>query len=421
MGLQRQQARARGALRGYARASQLAVALVGILLLLWLGPTEDADVRGGSTVLAQGFAPSSGERQDDDAGDGQAAAAPVDPAEAQAEGRAEGRVDERSGEPNGNGPPEPAPSPGAAVQEATGTLREVLLQGYNLIPKLAIAIIIMLAGWGLSRLIRMLLLGVLANWDRAEAVGAMSMVVIFLMALGLALSVIAGDSRALVGSVGLAGLALSWALQAPIESFTGWLLNSFQSYYRVGDRISVGEVFGDVYRIDILTTMVWEAGGPNKPVQGAQPTGALITFPNSEVLRSNIVNYTRDFPHVWDEVTFSVANASDLAYTAGVMRRVAVRVLGQVMEGPAREYRKLVRRTKHLGLDIATEPQVYASVAESWTDLTVRYLVPARERRKWSSELVMTLSAELAAPEHAAKIIPGYPRSRIELLSPDHH
>ena len=32
----------------------------------------------------------------------------------------------------------------------------------------------------------------------------------------------------------------SLPLQTPIESFTGWLLNSFRGYYRVGDRIEVG-------------------------------------------------------------------------------------------------------------------------------------------------------------------------------------
>src|SRR5690606_30786623 len=116
------------------------------------------------------------------------------------------------------------------------------------------------------------------------------------------------------------------------------LLNSLRGYYRVGDRIEVGDVFGDVYKIDVLTTTVWEAGGPGKSVGGAQATGAIITFPNWEVLRSNIVNYTREFPYVWDEITINVASDSDLAYTAEVLREVAHGLVGGVMQEPARQY-----------------------------------------------------------------------------------
>ena len=63
---------------------------------------------------------------------------------------------------------------------------------------------------------------------------------LFLLAIAAGLSVIAGDATALLGSIGLIGLALSWALQTPIESFTGWVLNAFRDYYRPGDRIEVG-------------------------------------------------------------------------------------------------------------------------------------------------------------------------------------
>jgi small-conductance mechanosensitive channel len=150
----------------------------------------------------------------------------------------------------------------------------------------------------LTSIVRPPLRRLLASWTRANAISALAGVLIWILAISAALSVIVGDPRTLLGSVGLIGLALSWALQQPIESFTAWLLNSFRGYYRVGDRIAVGDVFGDVYRIDFLTTTVWEAGGPDKPVQGAQPTGALVTFPNSEVLRANVTNYTRDFPYV---------------------------------------------------------------------------------------------------------------------------
>jgi small-conductance mechanosensitive channel len=238
---------------------------------------------------------------------------------------------------------------------------------------------------------------------------------VWLLAFGIALSVIAGDVRTLIGSLGLIGLALSWALQSPIESFTGWIINSFKGHYRVGDRIAVGEVFGDVYRIDLLTTTVWEAGGPGKAVQAAQPTGALITFPNSEVLRSNIVNYTGDFAYVWDEVTFSFANESDLPYTIGVVRRVAAEVLGQAMESPARQYKEMLLNSG-LAWDVAVEPQVYLSLSDAWTNCTVRYLVAARERRMWSSRLIETMAVETGRPEHAGKIIGAYPRTNVKLL-----
>jgi small conductance mechanosensitive channel len=230
----------------------------------------------------------------------------------------------------------------------------------------------------------------------------------------VAVSVLAGDVRAVVGSVGLFGLAASWALQTPIESFTGWMLNSFRGYYRVGDRIAVGDVFGDVYRIDVLTTTVWEAGGPGKPVRAAQSTGALITFPNWEVLRSNIINYSRDFPYVWDEVEFNVANESDLEYTARVIEDTARRVLGPEMVQAASEYQALLD-AQRLPIEVEELPRVYLSLADSWTDCTLRYLIPVRSRRTWASTLTMEITKELSDAKHRGRIVEVYPRHEVAL------
>jgi small conductance mechanosensitive channel len=308
----------------------------------------------------------------------------------------------------------PGPDPGRAVEEATGTVRELVLGFTAVLPKILIAIVLLVAAAVVVRILRLALRRLFRRWERAAAVTAMSGVVVWLLAIGMALSVVAGDPRALIGSVGLLGLALSWALQAPIESFAAWLLNSFKGYYRVGDRIQVGEVFGDVYRIDFLNTTVWEAGGPDKPVQGAQPTGALITFPNSEVLRANVTNYTRGFPYVWDEVVIGVSDDSDLGHAMDVIGAVARRVIGPDMAEPVSRYRRLLEK-KRLAYDVADEPQVYASLNESWTDVTVRYLVAARERRKWSSTLVVEITAELRRPENAQRIGSAHPVRRVEL------
>jgi small conductance mechanosensitive channel len=372
---------AQGRLKKFRQGSLLAVAITGLFLLLWGMPEG---VPGQQTPTAPA----------------DTAAVASEPVPGSATGAT--TVDTTRADP------------GRSVEEATSTVRRFVLDFTTLLPKILIALVLLVAAGVIVRLVRAVLRRVLGQWERADAATAMAGILIWLLAFGIALSVIAGDTRALIGSVGLLGLALSWALQAPIESFAGWLLNSFKAYYRVGDRIAVGEVFGDVYRIDFMNTTVWEAGGPEKPVQGAQPTGALITFPNSEVLRSNIVNYTRGFPYVWDEISIGVTNESDIGYAMRVIAGVARETIGPTMQGPVDTYRALLDQ-EGLSYDVADEPQVYIMPTDSWTDITVRYLVNARERRKWSSALHLRISEEFAKPEHRERLSAAYPVQRIDL------
>lgn len=308
----------------------------------------------------------------------------------------------------------------AARNEAVTTLRNLWESFYTNLPKILVAIATLLLTWLLVKLVRFILRKTISRWHSASAVITLVGICMWLFAIGIAISVVAGDIRALVGSLGLIGLALSWSLQTPIESFTGWLLNSFRGYYRVGDRISVGEVFGDVYKIDFLTTTVWEIGAPYRPgfVQAEQPTGRLVTFPNNEVLAGMVVNLTGDFPYVWDELAIAVANESDIREAMAVLERIATELLGDYMQEPARQYRKTLQKA---GLDyvVADKPQVFLSIGESWTDIIIRYLVGARERRKWKSELSLRVIEELSKEEFSGKIKGVYPRQQVQIVDPD--
>jgi small-conductance mechanosensitive channel len=380
--------RARGALSGFRRATVLAVLLTSVLLL-FLDPAGEGEAR---------------QTAPDTLPDTVAIIEPVAVEDLREE--APERAD---------------PQPVAAAEEAAGTLRDIAASFVDFLPRLGIALFVFLLAGLLVRLLKPLLRRALASFERANAYTALVAIVIWLVALGTALGVVAGDARAILGSIGLIGLALSWALQAPIESFTGWLLNSFRGYYRVGDRVAVGEVFGDVYRIDLLTTTVWEYGGPDRPphpVRAEQPTGRLITFPNSEVLTGTVVNYTRDFPFVWDELTVPVANESDLRYAMEVLRRVAVETLGEQMREPAHVYAAILERAR-LELAVPDEPQVFVSLDESWTNLVIRYLVGARERRVWKSDLALRAMEEFQKPEHRGRIVPAYPRRQVQWLGDD--
>ncbi|WP_439881157.1 mechanosensitive ion channel family protein [Pontibacter sp. MBLB2868] len=307
-----------------------------------------------------------------------------------------------------------------AADEAIGALQGLWDSFFYNLPKMLIALGTLVLAWFLIKGIKAILNRTLGRWQSSSAIISLVSIGVWLLAIGVAISVVAGDIRALVGSLGLIGLALSWSLQTPIESFTGWLMNSFKAYYRVGDRIRVGDVFGDVYRIDFLTTTVWEIGDPYQPgfVQAEQPTGRLVTFPNNEILTGTVTNLTGDFPFVWDELAIAVANESDIPLSIQVLEGVAEDLLGNYMVEPARNYSKLLKRS---GLDyhIPDKPQVFISLADSWTNVTIRYLVGARERRKWKSELTLRITMEVNKPEYTEKIIPVYPRQQVQFIDPD--
>ena len=317
----------------------------------------------------------------------------------------------------------PAVNPQTAnegAEEAIGAVRGIYYGFLNSLPKIIVAIVVLLLAGVIIRLMRLILRRLQKRWERFRAVSAVIGAGVWLIAAAVALSVLAGDIRALVGSLGLIGLALSWALQNPIESFTGWLLNSFKGYYSVGDRILVGEVFGDVYRIDFLNTTVWEIGDPHRPgfVMAEQPTGRLVTFPNNEVLTGTVFNLTRDFPYVWDEVAVQIANESDLAYALAVFRKMAGEMLTEQMVEPARLYSRILKR-EGLEESVPEEPQVFVSMSESWTELNIRYLVNARERRGWKSALYTRVNAELREAGHSDRIIPVYHRRQLQWIGPD--
>ena len=378
---------ARRSLRGTRQASIVAVALTGLLLLsLGLGDVQAIET-----------APVGGQTQVEEPRAGQ---------EPQAE--------------------EPPPlQAGEVADEVLGEVRQAALSLWDTfvrnLPRYILAGLVLLLAGLLARALRPLLRRVLGQWERAQAFTALAGVVIWLFALGIAVSVLVGDVRALVGSLGLIGLALSWALQTPIESFTGWLMNGMRGYYRVGDRVAVGEVMGDVFRIDFFTTTVWEIGGPGRQgvfVNAEQPTGRMITFPNNEVLTGSIVNFTRDFPFVWDELTIPVANESELGYAMEVLRGVAEETVGEGMAEPAEAYEAILRQ-RRLERSIPRGPQVFVSLADSWTDLSVRYLVNARERRIWKSRLARATMEAFNDPAHDGRIIPVYPRRQVMVIGPD--
>lgn len=280
-------------------------------------------------------------------------------------------------------------------------------------PKILTAVLVVVLAQLFIRIFKPLLSRVLGKIEQRKAVLAVFSLLLNVLAVLAALSVLVGSLSTFMTSLGLVGLGLTLALQTPILCLTGWVLINVKRQYRVGDRIRVNDIYGDVTEIDFLTTTVWEYGSTWFTAE--QPSGRLITIPNSIVLQTAVYNYTRDFAYIWDELDISMAYESDFPHTKQTILTAAKDVLGDSMAGPIRQYREILKQS-NLDYRISEEPEVFMTFADSWANLHLRYLVPARQRRTIKTAISEKIFLEAAKPENAEKIRPSYPKIQVQSI-----
>ncbi|GCF13631.1 hypothetical protein Harman_15660 [Haloarcula mannanilytica] len=186
-------------------------------------------------------------------------------------------------------------------------------------------------------------------------------------------------------SLGVLGFAVTFALQQPLFSLIGWLYIMTKRPYQVGDRIAIEEMRGDVVAVDFFVTEVWEIDGDL--VSSNQPSGRIVTVPNSTVLSSRVVNfYGEGVQYVWNELSMQVAYETDLQFASEVMVDVATDHLGDEMAKQVREYRDRLAETP-VELDVNEQPTVNVTQGESWVELRLRSLVHPRRGTRMRNAL----------------------------------
>lgn len=125
-------------------------------------------------------------------------------------------------------------------------------------------------------------------------------------------------------SFGLISLVLGFALQAPISSFIAWIYLVFRRTYLVGERIQIKGLRGDVVSISYLDTTILECNGDY--LGNDRSSGRVVKFPNSLVLREEIINYSGpDIPFIWNEIPIQVAYTSDLQFVEECLLSASIR------------------------------------------------------------------------------------------------
>lgn len=191
------------------------------------------------------------------------------------------------------------------LDEVGGRLQEQLDGFVELLPVLGIALLIVVAfallAWAVGRARTLRLFPKLNSF-----LGAMLLrfAQFILVVLGLVIALELLDATALVGAVvgtaGLAGLAIGFAFKDIAENYLAGIILSLRQPFAKNDLVAVGGHEGKVVRLTGRETMLMTLDGNH------------VQIPNALVVREPMVNYTRN-PRRRFTVDVDVAAETDLS------------------------------------------------------------------------------------------------------------
>lgn len=216
-----------------------------------------------------------------------------------------------------------------------------------------------------------------------------------LLILVIILSLLFANWYAAMVSFGIVSLILGFALQNPITSFFGWLYILIRKPYEVGERIRIGNVYGDVINVSYIDTTLWEFNGDY--LSGDHPSGRIIKFANSKVFSEYVYNYSWPlFPFIWNELSIFISYDSDFKFTTDTIKRVVDTEIGEAMVRRVKRFKIILKDTPVDELDVNEFPSVFLKAhTNTWIEVIVRYLVEPKNSGSVKKKLFEAVMEEL--------------------------
>jgi small-conductance mechanosensitive channel len=208
----------------------------------------------------------------------------------------------------------------------------------------------------------------------------------YLVAILAVGAIFSSQFGALTVAFGVAGAGIAFALQEVIASVAGWVAIAFGNFFKVGDRVLLGGIRGDVIDIGILRTTLMECGDW---VEGDLYNGRIVRIANSFVFKEPVFNYSGDFPFLWDEMVIPVRYGSDRVLARQIIEDTVHEHVGAYAEWAKRSWTTLVQ--KYRIEDASVEPVITMTADENWMTFTVRYVVDYKKRRTTKDTLFTTI------------------------------
>ena len=215
------------------------------------------------------------------------------------------------------------------------------------------------------------------QWRKISLYIAVFIILLFLLSTWL------GFVGSLGTFLGLVSAGIAIALKDPLVNIAAWFFIMIRQPFKVGDRIQIGEIAGDVIDVRIFQFSLIEIGNW---VDADQSTGRVIHVPNGSVFTQPQFNYTAGFVHIWHEIPMLVTFESNWKKAKKILTDIINKHAMHISEEAETQIKAAAR--KYLIFYSKLTPIVYTTIKDSGVLLTMRFLCEPRKRRS-TEELIL--------------------------------
>jgi small-conductance mechanosensitive channel len=215
----------------------------------------------------------------------------------------------------------------------------------------------------------------------------------------------ASELGSVVTFAGLITAGLAVAMQSVLVSIVGYFFLIGKYGLRVGDRVQIGEVTGEVIDLGLVRLHLMELGSHGT----LGPTGRVVAFANSIVFQvsSGLFKQIHGVNFVWREITVSLPPGIDYAAAKRKLTAAVTNVLMEDREEILRQTNEIQRATSSSsGGDV--QPRVQLSFSATGVDAHIRYpvhLQNAGEMEERVSQAVFSVGAAVSTDSKTVRSI----------------
>jgi small-conductance mechanosensitive channel len=180
----------------------------------------------------------------------------------------------------------------------------------------------------------------------------------------------ASELGSLATFAGLITAGIAVALQNVILAVAGYFFLIGRYGVKLGDRVQISGVTGDVVDIGLIRLHLMELGGTGAD---RQPTGRVVVFSNSIVFQPT-ASFYKQIPgtnFVWHEVTLTLAPQTDYHLAETRMLSAVEKVYGGYREKIEQQHRQM-ERTLNVSVPVP-RPVSRVRLSQSGLEVVIRY------------------------------------------------